>query len=151
MDPEIRPARPGDTEAIVALIRAAYAPWRAELDDLPDVTGGISEEIAEGSVWIAELDGRPLGIVVASVRDQDIHLVNLAVAPEAGGRGIGSALVRAVEANAARQGVQKLKLATHARMQRNVRFYERLGCIVTARDGNKILMERRLPSAHEDG
>ncbi len=151
MDLKIRPARAGDADAAVALIAAAYAPWSARLDDLPDVTGGVAGDIAEGPAWIAEVDGRLAGIAIARVRSGTMHLANIAVVPDAGGRGIGSALVRAVEAEAARRGIATLRLATHVKMDGNVAFYERLGWQVTAREGNKVLMARRLPSPGQDG
>ena len=147
----IRPARPGDAPEAALLLEAAYAPWRARLADLPDVASGVDTEIARGPAWIAEADGRLAGIAIAEARDGIMHLANLAVAPDAGGRGIGSALVRAVEAATARRGISKMRLATHALMEGNVDFYERLGWRETGRDGNKVLMARHLPSADEGG
>ncbi len=148
---EIRPARPEEAKKATALIAAAYAPWRARLDDLPDVTDGVAADIAEGPTLVAVLGGTLAGIAISRVEGGVLHLANLAVAPEAGGRGVGSALVRAVEAEARDRGIAMLRLATHVRMEGNVGFYERLGWHVTDRAGNKVLMARHLPSSGEDG
>lgn len=150
MQIDIRAARTDDTDNAVALIAAAYAPWRAWLGDLPDVTDGVAEDIAHGPALVAEVDGVLAGIAIAKVRDGTMYLANLAVQPTAGGRGVGSALVRAVETEARRQGIVVLRLVTHVRMDSNVGFYERLGWQVAGREGNKVLMTRHLPSASED-
>mgnify|MGYP001816939895 CR=1 FL=1 len=149
MKPTFRRATRADAGAATAVIAAAYAPWRIKLPDLPDVTADVASEIEHGIAWVAELGGRIVGVVIARRTEAAVHIANLAVAPDAGGHGIGSALVRTVEDAAHQDGVSVLQLATHARMDRNVTFYERLGWKVSSQQGNKILMERRLPSRGE--
>ena len=51
-----------------------------------------------GLLWVAlEDEGDPVGFAVASVWGRRVHLDELDVLPEHGCRGVGSALVRAVE------------------------------------------------------
>lgn len=148
---KIRPASPEDADAATEVIRRAYAPWRAKLPDLPDVASGVAEDIATGPALVAEVDGTVTGILLAKADPGTLHIMNIAVSPDAKGQGIGSALMRAIEAHARADSTHTLYLATHRDMPGNVALYEHLGWTVTGRDGTKILMERHLPSLDRSG
>lgn len=150
MEIAIRPARPSDEREAIQIIKAAYARWRADVEDLPDVTDGVGESIAAGHVWLAGRGGRVAGILVAARHRDAFHIQNLAVAPDDSGFGVGSALMRHGELVARSLGFNEMHLATHREMERNVDFYRRLGWQVTGHSGSKILMVRRLPSPSED-
>ncbi len=143
---QIRPARIEDTDPVTQVIGAAYAPLRADLVDLPEVTAGVADQIAGGGAWVAEQAGTILGVVLTSRTGTNLHIVNLAVSPAAAGSGIGSALMAHVERMATDDGIERLRLATHRDLPANVAFYGRRGWRVTERDGSKVLMERVLPS-----
>ena len=143
-DIAIRPATPDDAGDATALIARAYAPWTARLPDLPDVTGGVAEDIRSGGVFVA-VAGKTLAGVLFTGRNGDtLHLRNVAVDPAFGGQGIGSALVRHAESIARDRGLARLALATHSAMTGNLRLYARLGWRQTGRDGNKVFMEREI-------
>jgi ribosomal protein S18 acetylase RimI-like enzyme len=61
------------------------------------------------------------------VGDHLAELVSLAVAPEARGQGVGTALMDAVDAELERRGVRDLEVAVMAGNDRALRFYERRG------------------------
>ena len=126
------------------MIRAAYAPWMVRLEDLPDVTDGVAEEIATAQVWVAAAKTDLLGYVSARFSEDDVHIMNLAVHPGAGGRGIATSLIAHVTDAARGAGVPVMRLATHRDMTGNVAFYARLGWTVSGRDGNKVMMEYHL-------
>ena len=65
-------------------------------------------------------DTWPVGAALA-------ELVSLAVAPEARGQGLGTALMDAVDAELERRGVRDLEVAVMAGNDRALRFYERRG------------------------
>jgi len=139
----IRAAGPDDATALKRCIQAAYAVYDGRIDDLPDVAGGIAEDIRDRSVWVAVQGGRILGGGIL-VMGEAAHLTNVAVHPDAGGKGIGRALIDRIEAVARQAGYSELRLATHVRIPENVVLYERLGWRQTAREGNKILMAKPL-------
>ena len=146
---KLRPARASDAPAARRVIVAAYAPWRAKLDDLPDVTEGLADDLArEGSV-VAEENGMLRGVLITDVAKDALQVQNIAVAPEAAGQGVGRALMARAEEMAADAGLPTLRLATHRDMGPTRAFYDRLGWEVVGEEGNKVMMVRRLPSPGE--
>lgn len=128
MDFELRPATDRDRDFLYALHRAAMREsvartwgwdeaWqRAHFDARFDPRG----------VEVIRVGGRDVGAVQAEEREAELYVASLAVAPEAQGRGLGTAVVRALIARAEVRLVpvtlQVLKTNPGAR-----RLYERLG------------------------
>lgn len=140
----IRPAHLHDAPALARCIDLAYAAYTGRIVDLPPVSEGIAEDIAENCVWVAELDARIVGGIVVIVRGDHLLLANLAVVPEAGGKGLGRALIDRAEVEAHKRGLPEIRLSTHSAMPENIGLYSRLGWIETGRVGNKVHMSRRL-------
>ena len=92
MTATIRRATAADAPALEAVIRAAYAPY-ADIEDLPDVAAGVAEDIAAHHVWVAEAEGEIAGGLVMGLA-AEAHLMNVAVHPDFGGRGIGRRLLQ---------------------------------------------------------
>lgn len=91
----------------------------------------------EAFLLIARSEGRPVGYAFVEIRpgpddtwpvgDRLAELTSLSVAPEARGRGLGTALMDAVDAELERRGVHDLEVAVMAGNERALRFYERRG------------------------
>lgn len=141
-DVSIRAAERTDADAIRKVINAAYAVWSVTLPDLPDVAGGVDEDIAAGRVWVAAEREAIIGCLIGGVIPGRWHLANIAVAPDHGGRGVGQALLAFAVEEAARSGVDEVALATHRKMPGSIALYKRLGWDVSGEDGNKIMMRR---------
>ena len=140
MTAAIRPATADDAPGLTACIDAAYAPYVAMGLDLPPVSEGIAADIRDHHVWVAKQSDQIVGGVVLVLGDA-AHLANLAVHPDAGGQGLGQALI-ATATNAARAaGYDRLYLATHHKMTGTQAFYRRLGWAEAGRDGNKVYFE----------
>ena len=131
-----------DVDAVQEVIRAAYANWAKALADLPDVSGGLAEDIAGGRAWVAMVEGEIVGCLIGGDVSGRWHLSNVAVAPEHGGKGFGRALMAFAVTEAARVGASGMALATHRDMPGNVALYKRLGWRVVAKEGNRIMMHR---------
>ena len=143
--PRIRPATPGDADALTRAIAQAYAAERARIPDLPDVTTGIAEDIAAGHAWVAEHEDEILGGMILHPADDHLRLANIALLPQARGTGLARRLIAQAEALAARASLSELRLTTHVALPGNVALYEHLGWQVTSRDDTRVHMARVLP------
>lgn len=138
----IRRASPTDAPGIIACITAAYAPVQDRGVSLPPVAEGVPEDIRAGLVWVSEDAGQIRGILVAGQNGEAFHVMNLAVQPDAGGRGVGRALLDHAEHVAKELGCRLMRLATHRDMPENVALYTHLGWQVDGQDGVKVLMAK---------
>jgi ribosomal protein S18 acetylase RimI-like enzyme len=84
---------------------------------------------AAADLIVATIDGGASGyaLVLYPPRTRLARLYSIAVAPHAGGRGIGTALLRAAEQAARRKGRQAMRLEVHARNRRAIARYEKSG------------------------
>lgn len=142
--PTIRRATPGDLPAIRAILADAYAGPLADIADLPDVTALPDTALDRHAGWLAITETGPAGTALATIDGDRARLVNLAVRPGAGGRGIGRALIDTVIRHATRAGCRHIDLATHTDMRRNIRLYTRLGWVITGQTPRKTTMRRPL-------
>ncbi len=140
----VRSAEADDAVALAACIDAAYAGYRARINDLPQVSEGIADEIATNLVWVAELDRRIVGGLILVPRHDHAVLANLAVHPDASGMGIGRALIEHAEGMCRTLKKAELRLSTHVAMPENVDLYQHLGWEETGRSGNKVQMTKHL-------
>ncbi|MCI3276624.1 bifunctional helix-turn-helix transcriptional regulator/GNAT family N-acetyltransferase [Streptomyces cylindrosporus] len=136
----LREPGPGDLGWIVSRNAALYAAeygWNADYEGL---VARIVADFAEDHdphlerVWIAELDGRPVGSVMC-VRDDapaTARLRLLLAEPEARGLGIGDRLVRAVIDFARDVGYRDLVLWTNDVLSSARRIYQRHGFVLVA-------------------
>ncbi len=139
----VRPATADDAHGLTACIDAAYAPFVAKGLDLPPVSEGIAGDIRDHHVWVATRGDRIVGGIVLVLGDA-AHLANLAVHPDAGGQGVGQALIATATSAARAAGYDRLHLATHFEMTGTQAFYRRLGWVEAGRDGNKVYFEMQL-------
>ena len=78
--------------------------------------------------WVAlEPGGAPVGFAAASIGGRRLHLGELDVLPEHGRKGIGSALIQAVEEYALRSDCTEITLTTFRDVPWNAPFYARIG------------------------
>ncbi|MEU8753817.1 bifunctional helix-turn-helix transcriptional regulator/GNAT family N-acetyltransferase [Streptomyces chartreusis] len=136
----LREPGPGDLGWIVQRNAALYAAeygWNADYEGL---VARIVADFAEDHdphlerVWIAELDGRPVGGVMC-VRDEapaTARLRLLLVEPDARGLGIGDRLVTAVVDFARGVGYRDLVLWTNDVLSAARRIYQRHGFVLAA-------------------
>ena len=137
----LRRATNEDVAGLTSVLEAAYEPFQAL--GLPPVTEGIADDIRDHSVWIAEVGGKVQGGIVL-VLGSRAHIANLAVHPDAGGHGIGKALIEMASEASVAAGHRQVHLATHAKMTATQAFYRKLGWQETGRDGDKVYFQKKL-------
>ena len=107
----IRPAGAADLAAIARVVSAAYTKYIARIGKPPGpMLDDYAGHIRAHAIWITE-DGA--GIIVLLPEDDHLLLDNIAVDPACHGRGVGRALMRFADAEAARRGYSELRLYTH--------------------------------------
>jgi mycothiol synthase len=125
----LRPLRPGDR--LYALNEAAFSTTAdyEPLDEAEFERRHIrSHDVAPELSRVAERDGGPVGFaLVHRWEHRTAYLAQLAVHPRAAGTGIGTALLRAVFAAAAADGLARVQLGVTSDNPRAVRLYERAG------------------------
>ena len=138
-DLHLRAADLGDAETVVALVHDAFSEYQNVLDPPP---GGLDEtpdslraQMAAGTrVLIAEQDSVPAGCVFCTAHSDEgfVYLGRLSVSPRFRRRGIGNALLAAVEEYARALGYESTRLGTRVVLTQKQAWYERLGYRVIA-------------------
>ncbi|CAM03453.1 acetyltransferase (GNAT) family protein [Saccharopolyspora erythraea NRRL 2338] len=137
MDWVITTADVRDAGEVMTVQRAAYVS-EAQLYDNPHFSAlrepieEIREAIAAGEVLVAKAGTRIVGAVRGTRQGEECHVGRLVVAPDMRGRGIGAALLRAVEARN-RPEVRRFVLFTGDRSVANIRLYLKAGYLETDR------------------
>jgi putative acetyltransferase len=128
----IRRAVPDDSEAIVAVLRDAFAGHRASYTPAAyaATTPGAAEvrrRFGEGPAWVAVAGGSVVGTVSAVPKGEALYVRSMAVLPATRGQGAGRRLLQEVEAFAAAEGFRSLTLSTTPFLTEAIRLYEHSG------------------------
>jgi len=130
----IRQAVAGDVPAIEALVRDAYAMYVPRIGREPaPVTADHAGLVAAGRTSVVEADGEIAGVIVLIPGGDHLLVENVAVAPNAQGRGLGRELMAFAERRAAELGMAELRLYTNQLMTENLALYPALGYTETGR------------------
>jgi ribosomal protein S18 acetylase RimI-like enzyme len=145
-----RSAAPADAAAIKAIVRAAYAKWVPVIGREPlPMRADYDKAVREHQFELAIEDGRIVGLIETIAHDDHIWIENVAVAPEAQGRGIGRKLLDSTERKAFETGCRELRLLTNGAFAANVSLYKRQGYAVDREEpfmnGMTVYMSKSLP------
>lgn len=129
----LRLARPGDAKAMADVERDADALFTQtpEYDQL--IRGATRTQaqyhsiIAKGRSLTVECDQKIVGFAAAIAFKSELHLEELSVLRAYQRRGIGSGLVRALQADARNSGFNAITLETFRAVAWNAPFYAKLG------------------------
>ena len=86
-------------------------------------------ELYGDTFLVAEEEGEVVGYVIARKVNAKGHIIAIAVAPEHRCRGIGRALMLAVEEELRKRGIAELWLEVRVSNTRAIKFYKRLGYV----------------------
>lgn len=135
MPPEyvIERAAPEHLAALADIeLRAAtrFHGWEVPPDVFAEATplATFESALGRGHLWVALAPtGECVGFALVERSGERLHLAELDALPEHGGRGVGRALVGAIERWASENGVEELTLTTYREVPWNAPFYMRLG------------------------
>lgn len=124
-----------DSEMISALIHEAFAPFEKEytagaFEYTTPTAEAIRPRFDEGPIWIAEMNGEPLGTVSGLPEGERFYIRSMAIKPSAQRGGIGQRLLDALETYARAEGFEKLYLYTTFVLPGAKRLYEKNGFYV---------------------
>jgi len=116
----LRPMLPGDVAAVAAI--------EAQVQAFPWTAGNFADGLKAGySAWVAHRQGSVVGFSMTLYAPDVAHLLVIAVAPDAQGEGIGTALIRHCEREALQRGLPGLLLEVRPSNTRALAFYRRHG------------------------
>lgn len=152
MTTHLRRAGPADSAAARDLTRAAYAKWVQLIGREPlPMRADYDRAVVEHLIDLWEEQGELLALIETIPEADHLLIENLAVRPEAQGRGLGDRLLRHAEALARSLGFAELRLYTNAMFEENIAFYSRRGFEETHRasilpGSITVFMRRRIAS-----
>lgn len=127
----LRPLRPEDAAAVLAVIHAAFA--AQEVATVPpsgalrETTGSIGAAIAAGGGAGIEEDGRLVAVVLWKEAEGGLYFGRMGVLPARRGLGLARALIAAAEAEARRRGVGRVHVGVRLSLPGNRRLFEACG------------------------
>ena len=146
---KLRAATVVDVPAIRRIVERAYGGYVARIGKPPGpMLDDYTARVAEGVVQVLEAEGRIVGVLVLIPAADHLLLDNVAVEPQAQGRGYGRLLVAAAEAEARHAKLPELRLYTHELMTENIALYLQLGFVETHRGEQagyaRVFMRKRI-------
>ena len=138
-----------DVPAIKRIVLAAYEKYIPRIGKPPaPMTDDYEAQVKAGDVWVLELDGELLGLVVLVPKPNYMLIENVAVMPERQRWGLGRMLLAFAEANARQRGYLEVQLYTNELMHENLAWYARLGYQETSRSCDsgfrRLFMKKQL-------
>jgi ribosomal protein S18 acetylase RimI-like enzyme len=124
VQPVIRRAILIDALAMTELVRRAYGPYVARIGREPaPMLADYECVVRNEQAWVAERNGRIVGLLVLRFAHGFVLLDNIAVAPEVQRGGIGSALLAFAEDQGRQAGLSEVRLYTNVAMTENLSYY----------------------------
>jgi len=146
-----RKATKEDSEWLMRCTQRAYSVYIPILGRKPvPMTHDYTAAIDVYDIWIAECEGRRVGLLMLQHEIDHMVVYSVAVLPECTGQGIGRQLLAHAEEIALANGFELLRLYTNERMERNLTIYRRFGYVdshKTIFKGSKVIhLKKSLPA-----
>ncbi len=130
MDLMVRPAAANDVSAVRQCVVEAFSPYIARIGKPPaPMLLDFEAQVRHRHVWVAELDGAVVGVLVQYQTPEGFYIDTVAAAPRQQGRGVGRELLVFAEHEALRRGFGSLYLCTNSKMVENQALYAKVGYV----------------------
>jgi len=145
----VRRAVVADAPAVTELVADAYGKYLARMPFRPRPMDADYAAVLDATdSWVVELDGRIDAVLVCVLEPDHLLIENVAVHPDAQGRGLGGRLLDLAEQHAAANGLAEVRLYTNEVMVENLRLYARRGYVETGRESHdgfgRVFLTKRL-------
>lgn len=127
--PIYRLAELADHETVRDISAAAYIPaYQAVIGAVPKPAfEDYADRIKAGLVWLAEIKGRSVGVIVMVFEEHHAEIYSIGVLPEFQGRGLAAGLIELACEQSKTRGYAHISLYTNTKMHANRRVYARCG------------------------
>jgi GNAT superfamily N-acetyltransferase len=130
LDLIVRPADANDVSAVRQCVVEAFSPYIARIGKHPaPMLLDFEVHTWDRHVWVAELDGAVVGVLVQYETPDGFYIDTVAAAPRQQGRGVGRRLLVFAEQEALRRGFGSLYLCTNSKMVENQALYAKVGYV----------------------
>ncbi len=129
----IRLAKENDLNFLSAVELSAAKKFREYLgDDTAQGQGSLDHTILldahhNNSLWIAEMEGKIIGFLAATLKKNSLHIEEISVMYEHQGLGLGKRLISKLIKDAGKRNYSFLSLTTDSQIPWNKPFYTKLG------------------------
>lgn len=125
---QIKRARAEDAQAVLYLVREAYARWVPVIGREPmPMKVDYDQAIREHEIDLLHDDGELLALIETIANPDHLFIENIAVAPAHQGKGLGRRLLAHAQGKAIEAKLPQLRLLTNAAFEANVRLYQSVG------------------------
>ncbi|WP_173087903.1 GNAT family N-acetyltransferase [Devosia sp. 1635] len=151
-----RKAVDDDADAIRRIVRAAYAKWVPLIGREPrPMLADYGHAVKEHDVDLLYAGGTLVGLIETMQHPDHLWIENIAVSPDAQGRGFGKRLLALADEKAAQSGCGEIRLLTNEAFVANISLYERCGFSVDRKEpfhlgGITVFMSKRLAESSPD-
>ncbi len=126
----IREASQTDAQAAKSCVVAAFDLYVERIGKPPaPMLLDFSAEIEKKHVWLADVNGKVVGVLVQYETETGFYIDTVAVNPIYQGTGVGKELLQFAEQEALRRGYDSIYLCTNVNMIENQQFYPRIGYV----------------------
>jgi ribosomal protein S18 acetylase RimI-like enzyme len=130
----IQLATADDTDAVVALVNAAYSKWIPITGTTPmPMLTDYAPLIAQNYVHTLREGATLVGVLVIWQEDDALYIDNIAVHPNHQRRGIGDILLNFAEQKAREMNLTTMSLMTNEKMESNQAYYRKHGYVEVSR------------------
>jgi GNAT superfamily N-acetyltransferase len=145
----LRTASSADADAILPLVRAAYARWVPLIGREPrPMLADYAVAAVTHRIDLVEHKAGIVGLIETALRADHLWIENIAVAPEHQKQGIGRTLLAHAETLARQARRSELRLLTNAAFESNVALYLGTGYAIAAREpfmgGTTLYLRKQL-------
>jgi ribosomal protein S18 acetylase RimI-like enzyme len=146
---------PEEAELVRDLMLTAFAEYDSVLtvpsSAMSETVEDVAEHIRLGGAVVARVGDEAVGSGRYELREDHVYIGRLSVLPAYRGRGIGEAMMLALEGRGRQAGKREARIGVRTMLPKNIALYERLGYVVTARyqhpRGDEIIVDMAKPLA----
>jgi ribosomal protein S18 acetylase RimI-like enzyme len=150
----LRIATSADAGLIRELVRAAYAKWVPLIGREPrPMLADYDQAVREHRIDLLFLADYMVGLIETLLLHEHLWIENVAVSPDAQGRGYGRHLLAHAEQLAVASARPEIRMLTNAAFTANVQLYQRVGYVIARSEpfmgGTTLHLRKAMP--HRSG